>query len=54
MAYSSKYFDKLNNYYYCIMGDAEIGEGSVWEACNFASHYQLDNLIAFVDCNKYG
>ena len=36
------------------MGDAEIGEGSVWEACNFASVYKLDNIIAFVDCNKYG
>lgn len=36
------------------MGDAEIGEGSVWEACHFASHYKLDNVIAFVDCNKFG
>jgi len=36
------------------MGDGEIGEGSVWEAANFASQYKLDNLIAIVDCNRFG
>lgn len=54
MAYASKNFDKLNNHYYCIMGDGECGEGSVWEAAHFAAHYKLDNVTAFVDCNKYG
>jgi transketolase len=24
MAYSSKYFEKIENRYYCLMGDAEI------------------------------
>lgn len=36
---------------YCIMGDGELDEGSVWEAAMSASHYKLDNLIAIVDRN---
>ncbi len=36
---------------YCIMGDGEQQEGSVWEAAMSAGHYKLDNLTAFVDCN---
>lgn len=54
MAYSSKYMDKLNNKYYCIVGDGESAEGSIWEAANFAVTYFLDNLIVFLDCNKFG
>lgn len=37
---------------YCILGDGELNEGSVWEAIMSASHYQLDNLIAIVDRNQ--
>jgi transketolase len=36
------------------MGDGEVQEGSVWEACHFASHYLLDNMVAFVDVNRLG
>lgn len=36
---------------YTILGDGEIEEGQVWEAAMFASHYQLDNLLAIVDYN---
>lgn len=36
---------------FCIMGDGEQQEGSVWEAVMEASHHQLDNLIGIVDCN---
>jgi transketolase len=36
---------------YCIMGDGEQQEGSVWEAAMFASHYALDNLVAIIDDN---
>ncbi|MFH0901634.1 MAG: transketolase [Pseudomonadota bacterium] len=39
---------------YCLMGDGEIAEGSVWEAAALASHYQLDNLCAVVDVNGLG
>ena len=33
------------------MGDGELSEGSVWEACNTASKYKLDNLIVIIDRN---
>ena len=36
---------------YTLLGDGEIQEGQVWEACMFASHYHLDNLVVIVDNN---
>lgn len=36
---------------YCIVGDGEIQEGQIWEACMFASNYKLDNLVVIVDNN---
>lgn len=43
--------DKKDYKVYCIMGDGELDEGSVWEAAMGASHYKLDNLIAIIDRN---
>ena len=37
---------------YSIIGDGESQEGQIWEAAMLASHWKLDNLIAFTDCNK--
>ena len=39
---------------YCLMGDGELAEGQVWEACNFSSYYKLDNLVAIADINRLG
>ncbi len=36
---------------YTLLGDGEIQEGQVWEACMAASHYKLDNFVAIVDNN---
>ena len=36
---------------YTLLGDGEIQEGQVWEACMAASHYKLDNLCIIVDNN---
>lgn len=36
---------------FTLLGDGELTEGSVWEACMSAAHYQLDNLIIIVDRN---
>lgn len=36
---------------YTLLGDGECQEGQVWEAAMCAAHYQLDNLLAFVDFN---
>ncbi|EFL89536.1 transketolase [Ahrensia sp. R2A130] len=36
-----------------IMSDGECNEGSVWEAAMFAGGNGLDNLMVFVDYNKW-
>ncbi|MCU0460135.1 MAG: transketolase [Bacteroidales bacterium] len=43
--------DGKNYRVYCILGDGEHQEGSVWEAIMSAAHYRLDNLTAIVDLN---
>ena len=42
---------KKSHKVYVVLGDGECDEGAVWEAALFASHFQLDNLIAVVDHN---
>ena len=37
-----------------LCGDSEMAEGSIWEALDKASYYQLSNLIAIVDVNRLG
>ncbi len=37
---------------FCLMGDGEIQEGSVWEAAMTAAHHKIDNVCAIVDCNQ--
>ena len=37
---------------YCLMGDGEIQEGSVWEAAMSSAHFHLNNVCAIVDYNK--
>jgi transketolase len=39
---------------YCVCGDGEFAEGSVWEALAFGSHYNLDNLVNIIDINRLG
>ena len=34
---------------YTLLGDGEIQEGQVWEACMLAAHYKLDNFCVIVD-----
>lgn len=54
MAYTGKYWDKSSYRTYCLIGDGESAEGSIWEACAFASYYKLDNLVAIFDVNRLG
>lgn len=54
MAYTGKYFDKSDYRVYCLIGDGESAEGSIWEALAFASFYKLDNLVAIFDINRLG
>lgn len=43
--------DKKDYRVFVVLGDGEAEEGQVWEAAMFASHYNLDNLIVFLDFN---
>ena len=50
MALSDR-IDKIERRVYCILGDGETQEGSVWEAAMAASHFNLDHLTVFIDNN---
>ncbi|XP_047352524.1 transketolase-like protein 2 isoform X2 [Vespa velutina] len=54
MAYVGKNFDKASYRVYCLIGDGEAAEGSIWEALHFSSYYKLDNLCAIFDINRLG
>lgn len=36
---------------FCVVGDGECDEGSIWEATMLAAQQNLDNLILIIDCN---
>src|SRR5438045_2760006 len=44
--------EKLPYKTYVLLGDGELAEGQVWEAANFASYHQLNNLIVILDINR--
>ena len=50
MAKGAKHTGKQNRVY-ALLGDGEIQEGQVWEACMAAAHYDLDNLCIVIDNN---
>ena len=50
MALAAKHTGKQNRVY-ALLGDGEIQEGQVWEACMAAAHYKLDNMCIVVDNN---
>ncbi|MDR0408235.1 MAG: transketolase [Campylobacteraceae bacterium] len=37
---------------YCLCGDGDLEEGISYEACSFAGHLGLDNLVLIYDCNN--
>lgn len=53
LAYLAKN-EKLDYRTFVMLGDGELAEGQIWEACNFASYYKLNNLIAIADINRLG
>lgn len=42
----------LKNKIFCLVGDGECNEGTVWEAALLASHHRLSNLVCIVDYNR--
>ena len=53
IAFGYKMRDQLERKVYCVVGDGEMNEGSMWEAMMFAEHYQLSNLVVIVDANGF-
>lgn len=49
-----KKLDRDNRMIFCLLGDAECYEGSIWEAMLFAGHNELNNLVVVVDRNYMG
>src|SRR5207249_4433247 len=39
---------------YCVLGDGESAEGSVWEAAEAAAHDKIDSLCGITDVNALG
>jgi transketolase len=44
--------DGIHKKVYLIIGDGESNEGQIWEGAMAASHFKLNDLIAFTDYNK--
>lgn len=45
--------EKRKSRVFVVVGDGELGEGSVWEAAMSAAKHGLDNLTVVVDHNKF-
>ncbi len=54
VALAGRYLDRLPYRVWVLCGDSELAEGSIWEAFDKASYYQLSNLIAIADINRLG
>jgi transketolase len=54
VALAGRYLDRLPYRVWVLCGDSELAEGSIWEAFDKASYYQLSNLIAIADVNRLG
>lgn len=50
LALSGK-LDQDEHSVFCVMGDGEQQEGSIWKAAMEASHYKLDNLVGIIERN---
>lgn len=53
MALAGKH-DRKDYRVFVMIGDADLQEGSTWEAIMAAAHFKLDNLICIVDRNQIG
>src|SRR5512132_4443760 len=51
---AGKQLDRIPYRIWCLCGDSEMAEGSMWEAFEHAAFYGLANLTAIIDVNKFG
>src|SRR3954451_1456432 len=54
VALAGKKLDRLPYHVWCLCGDSELAEGSMWDAFEHAAFAELDNLIAIFDINRLG
>jgi transketolase len=54
VALAGKRLDRLPFRVWCLCGDSEMAEGSMWEAFQHAAWEGLDNLVAIIDVNRLG
>ena len=54
VALAGKRLDRLGYRVWCLCGDSEMAEGSMWEAFEHAGFHGLDNLTAIIDVNRLG
>jgi transketolase len=54
VAMTGRDLDKLPYRVWCLCGDSEMAEGSMWEAFQHAGWEGLDNLVAIIDVNRLG
>jgi transketolase len=54
VAMAGRLLDRLPYRVWCLCGDSEMAEGSMWEAFEAAAFHGLSNLTAIVDVNRLG
>src|SRR4051794_13667894 len=54
IALAGKRLDRLPYRVWCLCGDSEMAEGSMWESIQHAGWEGLENLTAIVDVNRLG
>ena len=54
VALAGRKLDRLPYRVWCLCGDSELAEGSIWEAFEHAAFNGLDNLTAIIDVNRLG
>jgi transketolase len=54
VALAGKKLDRIPYRVWCLCGDSEMAEGSMWEAFEHAAFSGLDNLTAIIDVNRLG
>ena len=54
IALCGRELDRLPYRVWCLCGDSEMAEGSIWEAVDHAGAEGLDKLVAIIDVNRLG
>jgi transketolase len=54
VALAGRNLDRIPYRVWCLCGDSEMAEGSMWEAFEHAAFNGLDNLTAIIDVNRLG